>query len=191
MSILEEFEFDSLPYVDKEFEDPHMQAAVREAIAAEMRRFKPRRGGYISHLPYPSLKRTPSIKSSMQSSPNGDGNIYSPPTDIPAPTSDSPTEWRQVNNSLKSRYEDTQSTLLNMRVADEYGQAVLLASNTALNGNASAVSEYHQQALIEVNRVNEQRAVEQARADQEIVALKRRRLGSLQRIIQVKYATEV
>ena len=76
MSILEEFEFDSLPYVDKEFEDPHMQAAVREAIAAEMRRFKPRRGGYISHLPYPSLKRTPSIKSSMQSSPNGDGNIY-------------------------------------------------------------------------------------------------------------------
>ena len=54
MELLKEYDFDALPYIDKEYDNPLVQDAVHQLISNEMRAFVPR--NYISHLPYPKVR---------------------------------------------------------------------------------------------------------------------------------------
>jgi hypothetical protein len=54
MNILREYDFECLPLIDRQFDQPAVQAAVHGVIAAEMRSFAP--SDYLAYLPYPELK---------------------------------------------------------------------------------------------------------------------------------------
>ena len=49
------YDYDSLPYVDKEFEHPMVQQAVTLMIEAEMQTFSPNPEAYLKDYPYPHL----------------------------------------------------------------------------------------------------------------------------------------
>ena len=51
---IRDYEFDALPYIDKDYEDPHIRAAVQSIIVAEMRKFTPR--DYLANYPLPQLR---------------------------------------------------------------------------------------------------------------------------------------
>ena len=51
MSLLEEYDFDSLAYLDKDYDDPIIKSKVDDLILNEMKTFKPK--NYLLYLPHP------------------------------------------------------------------------------------------------------------------------------------------
>lgn len=55
MDLLREYDFEALPYVDKEYDIPAASNLVNSMILKEMQSFTSLGDVYLQHLPYPSF----------------------------------------------------------------------------------------------------------------------------------------
>mmetsp|Transcript_4509 Transcript_4509/g.6914 ORF Transcript_4509/g.6914 Transcript_4509/m.6914 type:complete len:213 (+) Transcript_4509:135-773(+) len=167
MNHLLEYEFDALPYIDKEYEHPAVQDAIHALIADEMRSFAPSKN-YISHLPYPRLKFANSavLQGEMARVANGtsldavDNSRYC--VEKPeGPLEKDVQAWKKSVSNAKAQMEHQANRLLNLEIADSHGSAVWLQSNSAGEGVLRQVNSLTTSVKRKCDEVNLERKTEQ------------------------------
>lgn len=160
MDLLREYEFDALPYIDKEYDHPLVQEAVHKLISDEMRTFKPQ--NYLHHLPYPQLKH---LNDSIppQPLPKIDTTRYLVEGPPPALEKDV-NAWRKSINNAKSQIEHQTNNIINLELFEKNSASVWLEYNESLEGSTKYVHTLTNNLKRKIDTINAQRKVEQETA---------------------------
>jgi len=193
-NLREKVDFDALPYLDREFDHPAIQAAVRGLIETEMQSFRPS-AAYLSHLPYPELRFTKAamarnamenlIKGEPSSSSSRSVSAAFTKRKLEIPSDDDVNKieaWHEAVRQAKIAVEEEQNNQLNLQVYSEYAGPVYLAYNSALDGMALSVSNRVNDIKTEIKTMNAGRQRFQTSVADELMKSKKRRLEALHRL---------
>jgi hypothetical protein len=182
---LEKYNFDALPYIDREFDDPAMQQRVRKAIENEMQTFAPPKRGYIGHLKNHSMafERAPLARVSMSFVRKGESEALPPSLasdarSIIEPREETASELLACTKKLKARVQDNANTLMSLNLhADANLSGPIWRDHNETWMKAAALLEAD--AIAKANEVqakNKKRTTTQRKQGEKLAALKRRRL---------------
>lgn len=168
MNLLQEYDFDALPYLDREYDHPEVQAMVHAMIAAEMRTFTPR-PDYLNHLPLPhslTQSRTPIIEHEMS---RMEKKIPMEQLDFSRYNADRPNgqmatdvqSWRKAVSNAKIQYENQCNRLMNLELLDMHGGSLWLHHNQVTEGVVKQVENNVQNVKRKSDELNSLRKQEQ------------------------------
>eukprot|EP01041_Mallomonas_annulata_P013075 gene13075-27596_t len=173
MQLLKEYDFDALPYIDKEYDNPMVQDAVHSLISAEMRSFNP--GNYLAHLKYPDLKivSTPSFQMDIAriQSGNSMGSINMSRFNVEKPEGVLEKDvqaWRKSISSAKCIFEHQSNRLMNLEIADESIAPVWLHHNNTLEAIDKSIHMKTNSLKRSIDEINFRRKSEQELALEEL-----------------------
>jgi len=204
MSLLQQYDFDALPYCDVEFDDVQMQARVRVAIEAEMQSLKPK--AYLKHLPNPQLnfEQAPMAREAWQKTIQGlppsdpeacaealkDTRIATVPSSSssssggPSASTDSLEEWKDALRAARVVVASNDAALetLDLMQASATGPPVWRHHNECTGDMRTAVSR--QATILEekVKDINAHRRSFQHAGAPDLQQIKRRRLAAVSRV---------
>ncbi|KAJ1399237.1 Pre-mRNA-splicing factor SPF27, partial [Ochromonadaceae sp. CCMP2298] len=117
--------FECLPLIDRQFDDPAVQAAVHSIIGAEMRSFAP--SDYLAYLPYPELRfASPALEGEMarmakgQTSEMLDMSRYGAAAPSGRAEQD-PVQWRAALRNAQVQVAHQENRVMNAELAEEDG----------------------------------------------------------------------
>ena len=168
MNLLQEYDFDALPYLDSEYDHPAVQEQVHALIAAEMRTFTPR-SDYLSHLPYPKSKlssRSPILQNEMERMSK---QLPLEQLDMSRYDAEKPQgqmekdvqSWRKAVANAKVQYEHQSNRLINMELLEAHGGPLWLQHNKAVDGMQKQVDMNIQGIKRKCDDINSLRKQEQ------------------------------
>ena len=186
MDLLAEYEFESLPYIDNEYDNPEVKAVVHSLISDEMKTFSP--ANYLAHLSYPNLQFSNSsalaqeydriIKTGTKSSERIDSQRYivKGPS---GPLQKDVQAWRKAVSNAKSQYEHEQNKLLNLEIASESIKPQWLAYNSQLEIQNNFLQEQIRGTKRKVSEINVVRRVAQEKTSYELNRYVKRRNNAI------------
>mmetsp|Transcript_39332 Transcript_39332/g.108472 ORF Transcript_39332/g.108472 Transcript_39332/m.108472 type:complete len:283 (+) Transcript_39332:2-850(+) len=187
MDLLREYDFDALPLIDREYDDPHIRNEVNKLITDEMRNFQP--PDYLTYLPYPTLEfkssklllnemnRLQSGGESSEGKIDGKRYMVDPPEDALA---NDPQAWRTAVSNAKAQISHQANRVMNAEVAMEYAAPQWLQHNSALQQLKDSYQAKTDAVQGEIRSINRARQLMQEQAYPEIQKLKMKANSSLQ-----------
>lgn len=156
MDLLREYEFDSLAYIDKEYDHPDVQAAVHALISAEMRTFTP--PNYLEHLPYPkNIERFASYTPLQPRLDTSRYNVLAPEGALVQDVS----AWRKSVSNAKSQSEHQANRLMNLGVLQASASTTWLEHNECIEGMVKHTVASTNAVKRNTDSINAQRKAEQ------------------------------
>mmetsp|Transcript_12397 Transcript_12397/g.18594 ORF Transcript_12397/g.18594 Transcript_12397/m.18594 type:complete len:206 (-) Transcript_12397:59-676(-) len=129
---------DALPYVDKEYDEPHYQKIVHDLIEEEMSMFEPKNYLGERNLDSYSLKFKPGSILSNEFSRVSKGipmsDIDRERYEVNPPSKESVEEWRKATNNAKSQLQHQVNRVMNLELLGTYGTNAWLHHNKRLEG---------------------------------------------------------
>ena len=188
MNLLQEYDFDALPYLDREYDDPEQQRRVHELIAEEMRTFSPR--DYLSTLPSFSLS-SPLLASELSRVEKGvpmeKRDFLNCAVDPPQGALQKDVQaWRKAVMNAKIQYEHQKNRLMNLELLEEHGGSLWLQHNDAVDGMQRQVDGRVQGVKRKSDEINYQRKRDQEKAMPSIINMTTKRDQTLMKTWSIK-----
>jgi pre-mRNA-splicing factor SPF27 len=123
MDFIREYDFDSLPYIDQDYDDPQVKANVDALVRQEMASFAP--ADYLAKLLYPQL---PVLEAAMEaqqqasSSSSRRSAVSDFERNVAAPEggmASNAQAWRGSVSAAKSELVQQQNRLMNLEAAEQ------------------------------------------------------------------------
>jgi hypothetical protein len=184
MNLLSEYEFESLPYIDNEYDHPIVSELVHSMIASEMKTFTPDERLYLAHLPYPSLKFSNSVAlqqefarikagKPMLSEKIGLKQSLDPPPD--GPLQKDVQAWRKAVAHAKTQHEHQITRAINIEASSEAMKDQWLSFNSNLDNISKSLGNDIESKKRKIAEINTVRRVAQEKVAAELErSLKRR-----------------
>mmetsp|Transcript_32679 Transcript_32679/g.33325 ORF Transcript_32679/g.33325 Transcript_32679/m.33325 type:complete len:219 (+) Transcript_32679:152-808(+) len=190
MDLLKQYDFDALPYIDKEYDNPIVQDAVHQLISSEMRAFIP--GSYLAYLPYPKLSfvNTSTFQTEVGRIQNG----TSPKLDMSRYDLEKPQgvlekdiqAWRKSISNVKRSYEYQSNRLMNLELADESSATVWLHYNAVLEQIETNINTQTSTLKRKIDEINLDRKTSQELVRDELLTSLRCRDEAVYKSWQIK-----
>lgn len=195
MNLLQQYDFDSLPLIDREYDDPAVKDIVKATVAAEMQTFEPQ--NYLEYLPYPSLNfsNSPALKEEYEriaagrSATKFDTAKYVVVEPEGGLQQDSQA-WRKCVANAKTQYEHTQNRMMNIELALEHSAPLWLQQNCFLEAATKGYAEETTKHRTAMMMINSERQRMQQQVYSELSKLKGKRDASIQRTLQCRQGHE-
>mmetsp|Transcript_62747 Transcript_62747/g.86266 ORF Transcript_62747/g.86266 Transcript_62747/m.86266 type:complete len:240 (-) Transcript_62747:396-1115(-) len=151
---------EALPYIDKEYDDPMIQAKVQSLIESEMANIPPK--DYLSHLPvtpFGSWSNSGIFVSEMQRIAAQERTM---PMDlsryeVPHPAKElhrDPQAWRTAVNNARAAVEHQHNRLVNLELLQRYGARAWLQQNKALDKIKTSIDKQKEEMANAISEVN-------------------------------------
>jgi hypothetical protein len=199
MSLLNQYDFDSLPYIDKEYDHPIVQNAVLELIQEEMNIMsKEPKKDYLLHLPLPInlINNQPYMNSTIlqKEYDRKINNISMSKVDITRYDVQPPVDvlekdvqaWRSSINNAKSQLEHQLNRSMNLELADKNITPMWLEYNSSLEGLDNNINLKTTILKRKIDLINSTRKIEQETSFNELEKMKKRRDLSIKKQWQIK-----
>lgn len=199
------YDYDSLPYYDKEFDHPLVRQAVTSLVESEMQSFSPDAEAYLKDYPYPhlSVRARAMIKSHEDrleggaSSAGIDLSRYS--LHAPSSSSSSSTaeacpfpsscgEWLEAVAKGKSLVEYQENRLQHLELQVQHIAPLWQQHIAALESAKSTIEGKVREAEGQCNAINYGRKAEQDKCGRELSTLVRKRDMAMRGQIALKQA---
>eukprot|EP01038_Epipyxis_sp_PR26KG_P011244 gene11244-15088_t len=193
MDLIREYDFDILPYIDRDYDHPLVQEKVHSLISAEMRTFTP--GNYLSYLPLKDLKFSHSqvLKSEFKrlehglAAPQFDNSRYS--VEKPEPPLDKDVQaWRSCVNNAKSQLIHQTNRIMNLEVIEENNISMWLVHNNTTEKHTQFYQNKTEEIKKQIRLINKSRQMTQEEILPEIIRLKSKSQTSLLKKLQIQKA---
>lgn len=195
MNLIQEYEFESLPYIDSEYDDPVVKEAVRAIISQEMKMFSPLEKNYLAHLPYPNLSfsKSPNLaveydrisKTGSRTTERLDTQRYIIKGPGDGPLQKDIQAWRKSVLNAKCQYEYETNKQINLDVVPETINQHWLAYNKQLDQYNISMQEEVASKKRKISEINVVRRVAQEKASTEINRFVKRRDNATSRQNQI------
>lgn len=158
MNLIKEYDFDALPYIDKDYDIPEVRDSVHALIVAEMRSFAP--ANYLEYLPCPQLNlKSPVLKSELARVAKGGGAVKVDMTRYEALQPEGALEndlqaWKKSLSNIKSQFENQSNRLLNLELNEAHAAKVWLHHNKALEGTESYFLKQTEKLKTRIEEIN-------------------------------------
>ena len=202
------YDYDSLPYFDRELDHPLVRQAVTSLVDSEMKTFTPDADAYLKDYPYPhlSMRARAMIKShedrleGAASSGGIDLSRYmlQAPTSSSSSSSSSKTEaypfpsscgeWQKAVAKGKSLVEYQENRLQHLELQVQHITPLWQQHISALESAKSTIEGKVREAEGQCNAINYGRKVEQEKCGRELSTLVRKRDAAVRGQIALKHA---
>jgi pre-mRNA-splicing factor SPF27 len=162
VNLLQEYDFDSLPYIDKEYDHPMVSQAVHSLIEEEMKTFRPPADKYLGHLPYPELKKFDYNRSPPTTKGAVDLSRYPEDINKLAPMKGTNQHndigaWQDAIDNAKVVIEHERNRLMNIDVRSAMHAPVWLRHNELREGSIAALQTEGVMTRKDIDTVNRKR----------------------------------
>jgi len=192
-------DYDALPIIDGEYNNPVVQSAVLGMVQEEMKSFAPPADNYLSHLSYPALKfvNCPAFKAEFQrvsKTLSNNSNVgmqktldferYSVPSPAPG-LEDDIQAWRSAVKNAKSQLEHQRNRTLNLDLCHELGGTINSKFPNCVEGMAKREQQKVNDLQMDKNKINAERLREQKANAPTIMKLNGKRNDATIRVLQL------
>mmetsp|Transcript_20042 Transcript_20042/g.33543 ORF Transcript_20042/g.33543 Transcript_20042/m.33543 type:complete len:260 (+) Transcript_20042:106-885(+) len=206
MDLLREYDFECLPLIDRQFDDPKIQSIVHELIGAEMRNFVP--GDYLAYLPYPELKfaNSTALQEEMERRERGESiaslaasgvgrglDMSKYNVEAPRGRYENDTQaWRDSNRNARIQIEQQNNRLMNAEIAEHQNNLgkLYLTQNKFLEQQQKHYVTETEFLGRHIRDLNKQRLTLQEEGYPTLSKLQARNENALKRKLQCLQATE-
>lgn len=151
---------DSLPYIDKEYDDPAMQSNVQSLIEREMANIPAK--DYLSHLPETPFGKWATSTIFMAEMQRIAAQERAMPMDlsryeVPHPAKEllrDPQAWRTAVNNARASVEHQHNRLVNLELLQRYGARAWLQQNKALEKIKTSIDKQTSDIESTISEVN-------------------------------------
>ncbi|SAM05727.1 hypothetical protein [Absidia glauca] len=180
-------DIDSLPYIDREIDDPDMKASVDRLIEQEMRRMKRKER---STLPLsidlfqndPVLSQEWARVSKQTPLTALDETRY----ELQGPESETDVDaWKKAVDNTKAQLESQAGSMFNLELLQKYGPNAWPVHNFQLEAYLKQIKQETERYRNEINEINRERKYDQTQAAAAIQALENKWSDLISQNLQV------
>ena len=183
---------DALPYVDKEYNDPSMQAQVHALIQQEMRTFKPEKD-YLAPWPMhePTFEANPMLQAewirvcSEAPMPKIDTSRYQLDPPPPGLTKD-PAAWQRAIENAQAQLENQGTRLGNLELLNQHGAKLWLASLNQTEAASKALAREDAALAASIEAINRKRKADQLGAAPHLARLEAEWVGGVKKNLEIE-----